>query len=401
MKVPMGSIEQRGPFSFRARFDYNGVPYQETFRTAEAAADWLQRRDLDIRGSRFEIAIETEKLTVGEALDRYEEKITPTKQGAKHEYSTLKVVRHFWADKLNKRLVDILARDITEYRDKRLSSPCVRFNNDGSIQEYQKKPSGSTVRKELCLISDMFTKAIVEWSCVNLMNPVTRGIRPAPNVPIERRISKAEFLALRASAIRYENGTTNSKVPIGLIIEFALVTGLRLGEIARLEWRMIDLVRRVADCGIGKNKKRRVVPLSARAIEILQALHPKLRGSVWNCDSESIRTAWNRVVTRAEIENLRFHDLRHECISTLVENAETLQLSVPEIMAISGHASYAAFLVYVNADKPRLARKLDRHFGLSAEVADCPVVLGRNSQQLATRDNDTPAAIEGPSHTKT
>ena len=46
-----------------------------------------------------------------------------------------------------------------------------------------------------------------------------------------------------------------------------------------------------------------------------------------------LRLAWNRARKKAEVTDLRFHDLRHEAVSRFFE----MGVSVPEVALISGH----------------------------------------------------------------
>ena len=55
--------------------------------------------------------------------------------------------------------------------------------------------------------------------------------------------------------------------------------------------------------------------------------------SVFPLSDYAARHSWDRLVKRAGIKNLRFHDLRHEAISRFFE----MGLSMPEVALISGH----------------------------------------------------------------
>lgn len=403
MKKPaFGGIDNPGPGRFRARFSHLGHPYQSTFTAWGDAEAWLAEKYAQIKSNRFEIARASEAMTFGAALDRYEREITKSKRGKKNEKSTLRVIRHFASDLLHRPMADLMPRDMVAYREKRLQSACVRWDKDGRVVQYGKKASTTTVRKELSLISSVFNTAVVEWNCDLLRNPVTPKVRPAAAPSIIRRLAKEEFDLLCAEATRYEHGT-NGVVPIAGIIVFVLNTTLRLSELARMTWSNVNFVRKVISCGIGKNGRHRTIPLNPQALEILTRRKAivdqifeddpdskkKFDDRVWGCKSESIRTAWNRVVRRAGIKKLRFHDLRHEAISTLVEHAEELGLSLPELMSISGHSSVEAFLIYVHSLTPRLATKMQKQYGWSLpsnlpdKQAGCLTVNDRSSTQLA------------------
>jgi integrase len=70
----------------------------------------------------------------------------------------------------------------------------------------------------------------------------------------------------------------------------------------------------------------------------------------------SIRHGWNRLVKRAGIQDLRFHDLRHEAVSRLFEAG----LSVPEVALISGHKDYRMLARYTHLKADNLV--MHSHF---------------------------------------
>jgi integrase len=55
----------------------------------------------------------------------------------------------------------------------------------------------------------------------------------------------------------------------------------------------------------------------------------------WSCSQRSWRSAWRSLTAAAELKGLRFHDMRHQCITELAENGNADQT----IMAIAGHLS--------------------------------------------------------------
>jgi integrase len=64
--------------------------------------------------------------------------------------------------------------------------------------------------------------------------------------------------------------------------------------------------------------------------------------------------AWKRVVKRAGLVDLRFHDLRHEAISSFFEK----RLSVPEVALISGHRDPRMLFRYTHPRPEDVATKL-------------------------------------------
>ncbi len=69
---------------------------------------------------------------------------------------------------------------------------------------------------------------------------------------------------------------------------------------------------------------------------------------------DSITQAFERVCQRAGIEDLRFHDLRHEATSRFFERG----LSIMEVSAITGHRDLAMLRRYTHLKAENLAKKL-------------------------------------------
>jgi integrase len=76
---------------------------------------------------------------------------------------------------------------------------------------------------------------------------------------------------------------------------------------------------------------------------------------VYPITGNALRLAWERVKRRAGIEDLRFHDLRHEAISRFFEKG----LSVPEVASISGHRDLRMLQRYAHARNEVIIAKLD------------------------------------------
>ncbi len=298
-------------------------------------------------------------LTLGAALDLYQEIVTPTKRGIREELATLGVIRLFGKSLLDVPLMDVAPRHIAAYRNARRNNPSIRRLRDRRIIRSNRPPSDTTIRKELCLISDIFRRAKLEWGLDEMPNPVVQGIRPRAAGGRVRRLSDAEKSLILVAAREYEQGQ-GAAVPIRTVIELALETAMRLGELASIQWQDINFEKRYVQLHRSKNGEPRAVPLSPRAVELLGALGRKASGPVFECASESIRTAWNRVVRRSKVRNFRFHDLRHEAISNLIENSDRYGLSLPEVMYVAGHKTLVMVARYYHALAPKIARKLER-----------------------------------------
>lgn len=133
------------------------------------------------------------------------------------------------------------------------------------------------------------------------------------------------------------------------VVQYAVSTGCRMGEILQLEWNRVDFDRRVAwlDHGTTKNGDGRGIPLNKDAILALRTVQGQHKRWCFTFRGKPIRaigSAWQRALKRARIENFRFHDLRHTWASWHVMNGTTLQ----ELMELGGWKSYEMVLRYAH-----------------------------------------------------
>ena len=98
---------------------------------------------------------------------------------------------------------------------------------------------------------------------------------------------------------------------------FALTTGLRLSNVVKLEWAQVnlDLKHAWVKGNESKNRKPIAIPLNNVAIEVLQQQlgnHPDRVFTYLGRPFVAANTkAWKSALKRAEIEDFRWHDLRH------------------------------------------------------------------------------------------
>ena len=114
-----------------------------------------------------------------------------------------------------------------------------------------------------------------------------------------------------------------------------------------------------------KNGERRAVPLVGMALQLIDNLKINRGGSIdgfifhspkVSAKRCSIRTAWELAIKRAEIENFRFHDLRHSTASYLAMNGASLL----EIADILGHKTLQMVKRYSHLSEDHKADVLER-----------------------------------------
>ncbi len=171
--------------------------------------------------------------------------------------------------------------------------------------------------------------------------------------PRDRRLSPDEMQLLLQKALEYG---PHGKVWV-LFISLTLATGVRSQELVLNTWSAVNLERLKLniDKKICKTRKSREVPLGAKAIRILKALH-KITGNserlfpMW-ASTSTVSHAMTRITERAGIQDFKFHDFRHEATTQMaLEN-----ISDHKIMSVTGHTSAKSMRRYSNIRPHELA----------------------------------------------
>jgi integrase len=183
----------------------------------------------------------------------------------------------------------------------------------------------ATVKRTLVPIRNLYEIARTEWGLPIRENPLSKLKLEASDQRRERRLRAGEQERLIQIASACRNRL------IAPIVTLALETAMRRGEILAIRKEHFDPAKRTLLIPESKNGRARTIPLSFAALELLSAQAVK-DGRLFQLSANAFRLAWERVKERAGIEDLHFHDLRHEAISRLFEKG----LSVPEVALISG-----------------------------------------------------------------
>ncbi|MFH2108547.1 MAG: site-specific integrase [Chrysiogenia bacterium] len=222
------------------------------------------------------------------------------------EYSKLhKAEKSFKTDiSLTKSLLGFfdgfLIRDITleivdMYKRERVNAPCLR----GGII------SRTTINREVGLLRNMLNTA-VDWQMLE-SNPILR-VKMFKEEPRERVLSEKEL----QSIVDY------SESPHREILITAMNVGMRKGEIFKLKWDRVNLDESYIMLVKTKTKKIRQVPLNGVMKEMLSRLYLTRAGNPYVFPNPEtgkpfvdIKRAWKTILKNCNIEDFRFHDLRH------------------------------------------------------------------------------------------
>ena len=323
----MATIEKRKGH-WRVKVRKSSASFSKTFNKKSDAVRWAieSERLLD---HRFSFS-DNQNIRLGNILERYAREVIPLKKGEIKELSKMNLIlRHQIADIA---LANLTRMDIARYRDNRL----------------QQVASG-TVRRELSIISHALNVAVKEWGYALRTNPVTKIRKPVLGKTRSRRLEGGEEECL----LRCCSGSKNFWL-LPLVV-FAIETAMRRGELLSLEWEHVHTGQGYVHLPHTKNGEPRDVPLSGKAREILNDLPTDMSGLVFPLHFEALKGLWKRATQRAGIEDLHFHDLRHEATSRFFEKG----LNIMEVSAITGHKDL---------------RMLKRYTHLKAQ--DLPIKLG-------------------------
>jgi integrase len=334
----MATIRKRGR-SWQVQVRRVGTPASsQSFLSKGEAVSWGKAQEREARRSApSPIRYETDDRTVGALLLRYQIEITPLKKGHVSENCRIRNIVDRPIGKAA--LQNITSGQFAAYRNSRL-----------------KEVGPDTVRRELSLLRHCFEVARREWDIPIAKNPLHEIRFPPPGLPREERLTENSAQNLYGVI-----GTLRNKHAKSLIV-LAIETGMRRSELLSLEWRDVDLQKRTARLRHTKNGRPRTVPLTPNAIDELSGIHRSGK-TVLPISSNAARLTWERVRLKANIQGLRFHDLRHEAISRFFE----MGLTMPEVAVISGHRDPKMLMRYTHIRPEDIGRKLAR---IAAEGAE-------------------------------
>jgi integrase len=305
-----------------------------SFPTKLAAELWAARTEAARRGRTLAF---TRRMSFGQLLDEALPRLTNPTAG----------VFAYWREQLgNMPLERITPELIALYRDRLLGASCRGYNHKSV-----KPRSPATVRNYLIELSRLFALAVKELRVMEA-NPCLRVKKPKASTQVVRWLSDDERSALLAAC------KASDSPDLYPFVLFALTTGARKGEVAALEWAQVDLERRWATFPRTKNGDARGVPLTGPVCTLF-ATRPRERSRVFPVD---ITKAWHTAIDRADIVNFRFHDLRHSCASTLVQNGANLA----EVATLLGHRGLQMTLRYSHVGNAGTSRLVDRVMGAIA-----------------------------------
>jgi integrase len=322
----------RGKFNVQIR--KKGYPFiSKSFISLTVAKKWAATTEADME-RRLHVVI-PDDTTVGELLKRYIKEVLPSHKGHQAERYRVQTLLGFFG---GLKLFHLTPKEVAKYRDIRLN-----------------QVSPASLKRELTVFSQTLTTASKDWGIALPQNPVKMISLPKADKARTRRLEVGEEEKLLQ--------TSNQK--LRRIIVLALETAIRRGEILNVKRSHIDFQKSVLLIPSTKTDTPRTIPLSTKAVTVLRAqlrasqsgyegVIPLHEPDVFDYQPRGLSGEFLKLCRRKGIENLHFHDLRHEATSRLFEKG----LNPVEVATITGHKDTRMLMRYTHLRAEDLVKRL-------------------------------------------
>ena len=299
----------------------------KSFLNKSDAIQWARSIEIEIDRGTYINTDYAQKTLFKEILQKYLDDVVPYMRSADNQAIRVrKLMKHPIAE-VN--MAHLSPKHLADYRDERL-----------------KVIKPNTVIRELAVLSSIINHARREWS-LNIVNPVTMIKKPSSPQGRDRILNDEELGRL---LIQLEKISPWYKP----LVEFALETAMRRGELMSLLWVNVNFDKSVAFLPLTKNGDSRYVPLSTKAIKILKLLPRDIDGRVFPLNKSSVSVFFLRAARRAKVNDIHFHDLRHMALT----NLSVKFTNILELASISGHRELKMLQRYVHIKAEDLVQKL-------------------------------------------
>ncbi len=339
-------LRKNGKKSFFVRIRMKRQPeVTASFDRLTDARLWASSTETAMREGRYIKTKEAQKHSLSDLVERYIREVLPGKPNVSSDYA---FQLEWWKTQIG----DVLLSELTpvlisEYRD--LLSKKITFRKT--------QISHATVNRYLAALSTAISTAINEWGWMedNILRKVSKLKEPRGRVRYFSDEERERFLlACKESH--------NSELYVAVIL--ALSTGGRKNEIWGLSWKCVDLKNGFITFEETKNDEPRSVPLTGRALELMME-----RSKVPRIDTDLVfpsrvdhqnhfdfRRPFQMALKAAQIEDFRWHDLRHSAASYLAMSGVSL-LSIAEIL---GHKTLQMVKRYSHLSQDHLRDEINK-----------------------------------------
>ncbi len=327
-------------YTAQIRIMQKGVTvYQEsqTFDRKATAQAWIKRVETEMSVPGAIDKANRSGVTVKEMIDRYlleYEKLRPL---GKTKRATLKAIGETWLGKLEDR--EITSQKLVEYADRRMT--------DDGIQ-------AQTVGNDLAHLGAVLSVARPAWGYdidPMAMPDARKVLRKMGAVTRSKERNRRPTLEELEKLFQYfgeMRDRRKQEIDMVRVTAFALFSTRRQEEITRIKWNALDEQRQMVLITDMKNPGQKYgndvwCHVPDEAWRIMMSM-PKVAEDVFPYNSRSISASFTRACHFLEIDDLHFHDLRHDGVSRLFE----MGWDIPKVASVSGHRDWNSMRRYTH-----------------------------------------------------
>jgi len=335
-------ISKTGVVRYKADwFTPEGQRKRKCFELKKDADDWLAAVRKAKKENRYPDVFDVKQetlVTFNELAERYVENFQNQRCFSRLKYYLMKEYRAVFGEQ---RLSKIGYLDLETYRNRRRAT----------LTRAGKTRTDATVNREISTLRHMLNKA-VEWGMLE-NNPFNKGSRLMlkENNHRLRFLSDSEIEALLKACEDLKTHTPHLRP----IVETALLTGMRRGEMLSLKWEQIR--NGFIYLTETKSGKARQIPINDRLAGVLKGVRRgnQLKSPYVFCDSQGrrfndVKRSFASACRRAGVEAFRFHDLRHTFASHLVMKG----IGLKAVQELLGHADLTMTMRYTHLSQGHL-----------------------------------------------
>lgn len=309
MKLP--KPRKRGD-AYRIEIMLDGKRLSATRDTAKECEQWASQKILEHKAGKLKS--DDTSISLADLLQLYYNKIAKHQPSSKTASIYTRCLIRDYPNLAQMPIHSITAKDLTTWRNARL-----------------KLVSAGSVRREISYYSAVMSYAVKELFVIT-DNPFDKLAKPSIPKARNRRITDDEIQAI-LSASTYKMGATPTQTRhyVAWCFVFAIHTAMRRGEILGI--KKSDIKDGYIHLPKTKNGDSRNVPLVPQAKAMLDVIeHDDERLIPLTLDA--FCNSWQRLQSKSGVDDLNFHDTRHEAISRFVKD---YGLPVEKLAKITGH----------------------------------------------------------------